>query len=340
MKTFKILSIDGGGVRGIIPAMMLHDLEERTGKPIAEMFDLIAGTSTGGFMTLLLTKPGPDGRPLYKARDIVDLYVNHAKDIFHAPWWYRLASLGGWLRPKYPNSSPHSTFDTYLNRNAPHKLSEAVTDILITSYEIENREAFYFQRCEARRDADWDFHMADVAQATTAAPAFFPAVRIQGANRKLSLDLIDGGLVANNPSILALAEAIQEYGQEDTRYLVVSLGTGSYETPLPYRQARKWGLLAWATRIADVLFDGGAHLVDKSSKEIVEGLSAQLNRANPGESTSSRQYYRFQVSLNAFNDGTDDVDPENIRDLQKVTTGVLKEHSAEFAAIAQQLIQS
>ncbi|MBK9314696.1 MAG: patatin-like phospholipase family protein [Acidobacteria bacterium] len=338
MKTYRILAIDGGGVRGIIPAMMIRELEKLTGKSMAEQFDLIAGTSTGGFLTLLLTKPGQDGRALYSGQDIVDLYVNHAKDIFHRSRLRAILSLNGWLRPKYPESSVLSTFETYLNKNQAHKLSEVLTDVLITGYEIERREAFYFQRCTARENADWDFYLTDVARSTTAAPTIFPAVEIHNVNGNRTLKLIDGGLVANNPAALALAEAIRQ-GGEYARYLVVTLGTGSYEAPLLYKKAKNWGLLAWATRIADVLFDGNSHLVETSTKEIVQALNRPPGEMVPlyGQVDAERHYYRFQVQLNQNNDGTDDVDPDNISDLQEVVLDMIDKNRDVFKELAEKL---
>lgn len=338
MKTIKVLAIDGGGVRGVIPAMIIRELERLTGKPMAEQFDVIAGTSTGGFLTLLLTKPGPDGRPLYSGQDIVDLYVNHARDIFHRSGWRAFLTLNGWLRPKYPEKSVLSTFETYLNRNRPHKLSELVTDVLITGYEIEQREAFYFQRCKAIEDEDWDFYLVDVARSTTAAPTIFPAVLINNVSGKRTLRMIDGGLVANNPAALALAEAIRQ-GGETTNYLVVSLGTGNYEKPLPYSKARNWGLLAWATRIAEVLFDGNSHLVETSTEEIVQALNRPVGLAVPayGEVHDEKHYYRFQVQLNRLNDGTDNVDPGNISELQEAAIEMIDRRRAEFQELAEKL---
>ncbi len=338
MKTYRILAIDGGGVRGIIPAMMIRELEKLTGKSMAEQFDLIAGTSTGGFLTLLLTKPGQDGKALYSGQDIVDLYVNHSKDIFHRSGLRAFLSLNGWLRPKYPESSVLSTFEAYLNKNQPHKLSEVLTDVLITGYEIEQREAFYFQRCTARENDDWDFYLVDVARSTTAAPTIFPAVEIHNVNGNRTLKLIDGGLVANNPAALALAEAIRQ-GGEYARYLVVTLGTGSYEAPLLYKKAKNWGLLAWATRIADVLFDGNSHLVETSTKEIVQALNRPPGEMVPlyGQVDAERHYYRFQVQLNQNNDGTDDVDPDNISDLQEVVLEMIEKNKAVFKELAEKL---
>ena len=94
-RTIRVLSIDGGGIRGIIPALMLGEIERRTNKPIAELFDLIAGTSTGGILALGLTVPGPDGKPKYCADELVQLYKEEGPRIFHRPTWHRIRSVGG-----------------------------------------------------------------------------------------------------------------------------------------------------------------------------------------------------------------------------------------------------
>ena len=100
-KTFNVLSIDGGGIRGIIPAMVLAEIEERTDKPICELFDLIAGTSTGGILALALTKPDPnlsdsdaDPQPEYTAERLVSLYQDSGRDIFDLSLVRRIPLIG------------------------------------------------------------------------------------------------------------------------------------------------------------------------------------------------------------------------------------------------------
>jgi patatin-like phospholipase/acyl hydrolase len=87
-ETARVLSIDGGGIRGIIPAIVLKRLEELTGRPTSDMFDLLTGTSTGGIIALALTFPSSDGGgPRYSAADLVQLYESKGPDIFRASGW-------------------------------------------------------------------------------------------------------------------------------------------------------------------------------------------------------------------------------------------------------------
>ena len=91
----KVLSIDGGGIRGLIPALVLAEIERRTGRRIAEMVDLVAGTSTGGILACGLTRPGPGGAPLYSAEDLAAIYVEEGPRIFHRGLLKRIFSVEG-----------------------------------------------------------------------------------------------------------------------------------------------------------------------------------------------------------------------------------------------------
>lgn len=104
----KVLSIDGGGIRGIIPAMVLAEIERRTGKTTSELFDLVAGTSTGGILALGLTKPGQGGKPEYSAKRLIELYETEGRKIFSIPVWHRIHSAAGVAEEKYPEDCPHS----------------------------------------------------------------------------------------------------------------------------------------------------------------------------------------------------------------------------------------
>jgi hypothetical protein len=326
-KIVKILSIDGGGIRGVIPAMILQRIEEMTGRPVVKMFDLISGTSTGGVMTLLLTKPKPGSadEPMYLAKDIVNLYVEHGKGMFQRSLWYKLISLNGWLLPKYPEKSVLSTLRGYLDKGERAQLKDALTDVLVTSYDIERRAAFFFRRCDAREKPHLNFYLSDAALGTSAAPTFFPTVKISSVDGSANYVLIDGGLVANNPSNLALAEAIWQHGNY-TYPLVVSLGTGSYEAPISFGRAKRWGLIGWAPGILDVMFDGVSGAVDAIAEEVVPALSAPSF------------YFRFQIPLSKGDDAMDNSNPENIEVLQSLTLKMMDEKEADLQRLAKALM--
>src|ERR1700694_6220331 len=97
----KILAIDGDGIRGIIPAILLDRIESLTGRPIAQLFDLVAGTSTGGILALGLTTPKAADAPLYTAQHFVDMYEREGSRIFSRSFWRRIVACGNLREEKY-----------------------------------------------------------------------------------------------------------------------------------------------------------------------------------------------------------------------------------------------
>ena len=110
-RQLRILSIDGGGIRGIIPAKVLAKIEEITKQPLASLFDVVAGTSTGGILALGLTCPGPDGAPRHAATDLVDLYLNEGGAIFNKTLFTEEEKF---VLPKYKETALEKALAHYL----------------------------------------------------------------------------------------------------------------------------------------------------------------------------------------------------------------------------------
>ncbi len=229
-RLIKILAIDGGGLRGIIPATVLMEIEKRTGKRIAELFDVIAGTSTGGILAVGLAKPGADGHPRYTASDLRELYFDEGKVIF--PQTAFPVSL--WSEAKRPFAEKYASggIEGVLKKYfGDSRLREACCNLLLTSYEIQLRQPWFFRSDRARENADYDFALWEAARATSAAPTYFAPARIarRGKGGQESSEqpafwmLIDGGTYANNPALCAYAEARQLDPGCDV--FLVSLGT-------------------------------------------------------------------------------------------------------------------
>src|SRR4051794_8871456 len=185
MPRMKILTIDGGGIRGLIPALVLAEIEQRTGRPISSLFDLVAGTSTGAILACGLTRPQP-----MSAERLAALYEQEGPQIFDASLLKTITSVGGVIDERYDARELVKSLQRHLGGA---RLGEAVTRILVTAYDLEARQALMLRRED-------DFSMVDAAHASSAAPTYFEAVRV-GART-----LIDGGVFAINPAMLAYAE--------------------------------------------------------------------------------------------------------------------------------------
>lgn len=288
----KILSIDGGGIRGIIPAMVLAEVERRTGRPTASLFDLIAGTSTGGIIALALTAPGSGGGPRLSAAEVVGLYLEEGPRIFSRSVLRTVLSVDGLLDERYSDAGLEAALRRYLG---DARLADAVTPVLVTAYALEERRPLFFKSRRAETRPARDYPMRVVARATSAAPTYFepePAPSDRGG----TVGLVDGGVCVVNPAMSAYAEARRDGAQVS---LVASLGTGQQTRPIPTARARRWGELGWARPLIDVVFDGMSDVVDY-----------QLGQLMPAE-----RYFRLQVEL-AARDELDDASPANLRALQ------------------------
>lgn len=313
----KILSIDGGGIRGMIPAVVLAKLEQKRGKPVAEMFDLIAGTSTGGILALALTKPNANGKPQYTAEDVVRLYEREGHRIFHRSPWHTLTSLGVLADQKYPNSGIEGVLDEYFGEA---RLKDAVTGVIITSYEIERRFPFFFKSRNARLRPDYDYAMKHLARATSAAPTFFEPCKLATEGPEDYFALIDGGIYANNPAMCGLVEARTAW-PDAREFLVVSLGTGEQTKPLPYDKAKNWGLAQWAKPVLEIVLDAVSSTVDY-----------QLRQTLPASN-----YFRFQTRLIHGSESMDDTSPKNLRGLKLQGEALARERGTDLAKLAEVL---
>lgn len=325
----KVLSIDGGGIRGIIPAHVLAAIERGTGSPICELFDLIAGTSTGGVIALGLTAPGAGGKPARSAEDLVHLYSTEGQKIFSRSIWHEIRAVGSALEERYPASGVEGVLKEYLG--ADTRLKDALTHVLVTAYEIEDRIPWFFSSRDAVSREDYDFPMWEVGRATSAAPTYFEPARIAASNDRGYWAFVDGGVFANNPALCGLVEATTVYQAEHDGEVpdvfLVSLGTGELTRTIHYDQAKTWGLVGWVHPILNVVLDGVSKTV---------GFQAQqLCRATEG---LPERFYRFQVNLAQYgNDDMDDASGTNILALEKLAEDLIASRKDDLETLCAQL---
>lgn len=305
---FKVLAVDGGGIRGIIPALVLAEIETRTKRPICDLFDLVSGTSTGGIIALGLVKPGPDGKVEKSATDIVNIYVQTGTRIF--PQTFLQGLHVGLIRgAKYDAAGLESVLK---DQFGDARLKDALKPALIASHDIGHQTPMFFKSEKARLSPDYDFAMRDVMRATSAAPTFFTPTQVQPADASATYALVDGGIDAGNPAMCAFAEAIK-MGAAAGQILIVSLGTGTQGWSLDFAKASKWGAVEWAPNLIGMVMDGSNVTVDYQLRQIVQ------TDAPP------QMYYRFQVTLDSGTGGIDDATSANLNHLTELTQAYLNQ---------------
>ena len=295
----KILSIDGGGIRGIIPSLLLHYLEGQSGKPIAELFDLCVGTSSGGITALGLAQQDEAGHPKYSAYDLAAFFENSGAKIFKKTVWRNIRSAGGVLDELYSAKPLEGALRKYYGRT---RLGDTLGSTMVTTYDIEARRTLFLKSWHPDHEA---VLCRDAARATSAAPTYFePAlISVQGQARAL----VDGGVFVNSPVVSAYAEALKLYPGEPL--LVVSLGTGELVRPIPYELAKDWGQAGWVMPLLDCMFDGATKAANHQMRMFLGDM-----------------YFRLQVSLDEANDDMDDASSANIHNLKRIADRLISEN--------------
>ena len=235
---FQILSLDGGGIKGIFSAAVLANLEEDYGIKITDHFDLITGTSTGGIIALAL---GIGMRP----RQIVDFYVREAPNIFASK---PFAKVMQYLRCKYSSEGlRHSLEKCFKDK----QLKDSNKRLVIPAYNLGKDDVYLFKTAHHTRfQRDWKVKMRQVALATSAAPTFFPSLS--------SIDnirLIDGGIWANNPIMVGITEAKGILGKSLKSIKVFSIGT-TYDLVKRSKKLDSGGFWHWKKDAVTALING------------------------------------------------------------------------------------
>ncbi|XP_059635325.1 patatin-like protein 2 [Cornus florida] len=335
-----VLSIDGGGMRGIIPGTILSFLESELQKldgedaRIAGYFDVIAGTSTGGLVTAMLTAPNEKNRPLFTAKDIKDFYLENCPKIFPqvcSPFPHVTKIIKALSGPKYDGKYHHSIVKEKLGNT---KLHQTLTNVAIPTFDIKRLQPTIFSTYDVNNHPSLDASLSDICIATSAAPTYLPAHHFETKDpvgKVREFNLIDGGVAANNPTLIAIGEVTKQIMQENPdflaiskmdygRLLVISLGTGSAKAEEKYDadEAAKWGTLGWltsagSTPLVDVFSQASADLVDFHLSVVFQAFHSENN------------YLRIQDdSLNGIVSSVDIATKNNLEDLVKVGEGLLK----------------
>ncbi|WOG93113.1 hypothetical protein DCAR_0312394 [Daucus carota subsp. sativus] len=314
-KIVTVLSIDGGGIRGIIPGTILAFLESKLQEldgpnaRIADYFDVISGTSTGGLVTAMLAAPDKDNKPLFAAKDINKFYFEHGPKIFPqdrnlfcvVP--YSASATG----PKYDGKYLRSIIKDLLDTKT---MNQTLSDVIIPTFDIKLIQPMVFSTSDAKIKTSKNALLADVCVATSAAPTFLPAHYFETKHedgKTRSFNLIDGGVAANNPTQVAITHIFNQIVKghfdtvdikpmDTTKILVVSLGTGTAKFEAKYNatMVAEWSPINWifdkgATPLIDVYSASSTDMVDIQVSSMFQALGAEKNYLLDGATTTNME---------------------------------------------------
>lgn len=250
------MSIDGGGVRGVLPAMILNELQRRCDCPLVDVTSMFAGCSTGAMLSagLVLPKEENSREPMFYPYDMYEFYVNESRNIFSKNYlnFYHT----------YDSGKLQRTLEKKLG--TMYYLNDAICELVVPAVkEKHTMKIFSSYRARTTPAHRENYSILDVLMSTTAAPTYFQPHKIAREGY-----FLDGGILANNPSQLAFDEAVQKMNIPERDINVVSLGTGFYVNE-PYSCKESYSFLYWAQNIADVMIDGQQNSVDIKMNELI-----------------------------------------------------------------------
>lgn len=307
----RVLSLDGGGIRGILSSQILLNIEnllkEKYGNDfkIGDYFDIITGTSTGGIITSLILLQNENGELIYSAKDVIDLYLNNKKNIFKKSFLHRLKTVFGFFGSKFQEDSFEKLLYQYFGNS---ELKNLKKPCVICSYDTLKRNCVLFKQHYAKDDLTCNFYLRDVVRATSAAPTYFRPVKIKSFNND-EYSLIDGGLYANNPTMCALIEVNKVYRKDNFENFdikdikILSIGTGGYDGKYKHNTVKKWGIIQWILPFIDMSMSATNEVTDYQVRKIYEYGGVSEN------------YLRLDSILTKKDSYIDNVSNKNINNL-------------------------
>lgn len=348
----RVLSIDGGGIRGIIPATVLVYLEKKIREvsknkdaKLGEYFDMIAGTSTGGILACIYLTPDAPGsvKAKYDAKAAQKLYLEHGREIFNKNFWSQIRNLQIW-NERYPADNLQRLLEQYFGDT---NLSELIRPCLITSYDFYKRRATFFNSTTARaKGGVRDFQVKYITRATSAAPTYFEPARIESLNGG-TFNLIDGGVFVNNPSMCAYSEARgTEFTKDEyirrscssakpdrptaAEMFHVSVGTGSEAKRIEFDKLKNAGIIGWLPVLIDIMMSANSETVDYHLRKIYDTL----------ENDDKQDYVRLEPSRGEAASEMDCVTIKNLKALKAAGEDYVYQHQDRLDYIAEKLVKN
>ncbi|NBL65735.1 patatin [Flavobacterium sp. NST-5] len=342
-KKIRILSLDGGGIRGIISCVILKFIEEQLQKldnpnaKIGDYFDLIAGTSTGGILAAVLLVPNENKTAKFSVEAALDLYSEKGETIFDVNFWEHLTNPFGLFNEKISEKSLERQLNEVFGNL---QIKDFIKPSLITSYDIFHRKAKFFTSHEAHSNLE-NFYAKDICRATSAAPTYFEPAKIKSVYGQ-EFTLIDGGVYANSPALCAFAEAgkipfstiLNDPEKPDfpdiKDMMIVSVGTGEVKKAYTFRQFENAGKVKWIQPLIDILLSANAETTDYQLQKMYK---------KAGKATA-KNYYRLMPNLKSASSEMDDVSAKNIQELIQAGLAFVDQNESELIEIARKLIQN
>lgn len=332
----RILSIDGGGIRGIIPAVILEyienkliELSQNPSNRLSDYIDFGVGTSTGSIIVAMAMTPNKINRPKFKMSDIVNAYYTLGENVFKKDFKRNLITIWGMFDPKYSNKYIEEQFNTIYEN---YKIKDLLKPCAFTSYDIDKRiPVIYTNRDKKEKYAE--YYIKNVVRSSTSIPAYFQPAYFK-TNNSINT-MVDGGIFANNPAMVGYIEAIKTDSIKEKfkkinpkNTIILSLGTGkSNLTHYSFSKVKHWGVAKWFIPILNILLHGMSEITNHEMRIVFNEEGALTN------------YIRLNPPIIKGNSSATDSSLKNIKNLHQDAIDYIKENKYTLDYIALQLLK-
>lgn len=301
------LCINGGGIRGVIPSVVLSGIEllldeyenNDTKHYISDYVDFVSGVSVGSIIASLISISDSEEVSEYRSSDVYKLLRDKGKTIFSRRCLLKCPAVFSSI---YPNEPLKNIIDEELEKSGAYYLSDIKkVNFLVPSYDVFNKEIVLFKNWKARELSEYNYYLRDVMMSSSAAPIFFPSYDIEnliGKNDSKHVErvMVDGGMCQNNPSQMIYNSMHKFYKDKD--FTIISLGTGEKKESAK-KNIGKGGVVQWGIEIINVFMDSDENNIDYGLKEDV----------------LDDNYIMLRPKLNLASSAMDDASEENIHNL-------------------------
>lgn len=332
-----IVTVDGGGIRGIVPATILMFLEEIIRKrlqnesfKISKFIDFLGGTSTGSIVTSLMSITDENGEPKYSMSEIMEMYMALGPKVFKKSFWHKIKTLWGLTGPSFQSSN----IEGYLKEMyGDVKMKDIKIPCLFTAYDIDKRRIHIFTNKD-KSGKYGEYLIRDIVRGSTSIPAYFSPAHFSVNEDENTL--VDGGVFANNPALVTLMEISKTpFGGKSPGILTpndvifISFGTGEANLKkFPYNKVKGWGFTKWLFPVLDVLLSSSKDSVNYQ----MNGIFSSYNQKD--------NFIRIDPPLKFSKEAPTNASEENINNLLKDSFEYINSNKESLFELAERIIEN
>ena len=322
-----VLTINGNGVDGIIPALLLKELEEKSEEKTANLFDFMTGVSTSTILIAMLSTPDTKGSPKYSADDLISMLRTKSKLVLSATLWHKITSLFGLINSEYQPTEMEKLAEHYFDNIS---ISQLLSQVTLLGYDVSNKGLIAFSNWGKQEPYMPYYKVKDVVLGTAATMPYFPPKSLVNGQGIVEHRIIDAVLIMNNPVAVAFLYAYNQCPNAQ-HYLIVSMDHERY--PKLKFQTSDWGIVQWVPYSFTTAMMGEM----RTSNVLMLKMAELLNEHNSKDKLPRVLFVRLSPKLSAEDNEPMDPSAEHIRILENMSISYIQKKQPQLNCLVQLL---